>query len=136
MLYDAAVTYNAFGAISSVVDQDRGAGLDHTAAFSYDEAARLTSAVIGGRLTAYKFAYRYDGLQNMTQRTVQGPTALSILAGDYRYGEPGPLGGRRGPRQLTSIAQGGAPPLKAVVLTGSMASGAVNSRSPAPRTMG
>ncbi|MGH2898655.1 MAG: hypothetical protein ACRDMZ_08270, partial [Solirubrobacteraceae bacterium] len=38
------------------------------------------------------------------RRDVTGPTALGILAGEYRYGEAGPGGATRGPRQLTSVA--------------------------------
>jgi YD repeat-containing protein len=102
-LYDAAVARNALGAITSVADANAG-GLDHGAAFVYDAGARLTAATIGAGATAYQFAYRYDGLQNMIGRDVAGPTALGILAGTYRYGELDAAGQARGPRQLTSIA--------------------------------
>jgi YD repeat-containing protein len=102
-IYDAVVARNEYGAITQVTDQD-GAGLDHSAAFGYDAGARLVSASVGTGASAYRFTYSYDGLQNMIRRDVQGPTALGILAGQYRYGEPAAGGAPRGPRQLTSVA--------------------------------
>ena len=108
-LYDVAVAYNAFGSITSVTDSD-GVGLDHTATFAYDGGARLTSAAIGSGPAAFAFTYQYDGLQNMIRRDVQGPTALPILSGQYRYGGTDAAGVVRGPRQLTSILHDGAAP--------------------------
>ena len=99
--YDAAVAYNAYGAITAVTDRD-GVGLDHSAAFGFDGGARLIDAVLGTGANAYHFRYAYDGLQNMTRREAVGPAPLGILAGTHVYGEPaGPAA--RGPRQLTSI---------------------------------
>jgi RHS repeat-associated protein len=105
-LYDASVGYNAYGAITSVVDSD-GAGLDHSATFGYDGGARLIDALVGSGAGQYHFSYAYDGLQNMIRRGATGPSALGILAGDYHYG--GTASTPRGPRQLTSVtAAGGA----------------------------
>jgi RHS repeat-associated protein len=99
--YDAGVTYNAYGAITAIADND-GVGLNHAAAFSFDGGARLVDAVLGTGAGAYHFRYAYDGLQNMIRREAVGPSALGILSGTHRYGEP--VGGvARGPRQLTSI---------------------------------
>jgi len=107
-LYDAGVSYGPYGQIAAVTDQD-AAGLDHAAAFTYDGAGRLVGAALGADGPGqYRFAYQYDGLQNMIRREAHGPTALGILTGQYRQGEGG-----RGPRQLTSIvpdAAAGSPP--------------------------
>lgn len=111
-LYDVDVTYNPYGAIATVTDTD-GRGLDHTASFTYDAAARLTDATLGSGGAAFQMHYRYDGLQNMIRREATGPRALGISLGQYRYGEPGPGGAPRGPRQLTSIlpdVAAGSPP--------------------------
>jgi RHS repeat-associated protein len=96
-IYDATVGYTPYGAVASVTDGD-GAGLDHTAAFTYDSGARLVDAVLGQGAGQFHFTYAYDGLQNMIARTATGPKALGVLAGEYRYGEQA-----RGPRQLTSV---------------------------------
>jgi RHS repeat-associated protein len=107
-LYDAHITRNAYGAVSTVQDQD-GTGLDHGAAFTYDGGARLTQAVLGTGSAAYQFSYQYDGFQNMRRREAHGPTQLGILTGQYAYGES-TNGVPRGPRQLTSITpDAGAP---------------------------
>jgi RHS repeat-associated protein len=107
-LLDAGIAHNAYGAITAVTDHD-GVGVDQTASFGYDTGARLVSAVIGTAPAAYDFGYQYDALQNMVARSVDGPTAVAVLAGTYRYGEPGSDGRPRGPRQLTSVvAPGGA----------------------------
>lgn len=95
-LYDVEVTRNVWRAISGVIDHD-GAGLDHSATFTYDPFARLTEATLGGA-GGYQFSYSYDGLQNMMSRGASGPARLALLDGDYRYGENG-----AGPRQLTSV---------------------------------
>jgi RHS repeat-associated protein len=111
-LYDAEVDFHAIGSIASVTDQD-GVGLDHSAAFTYDGGGRLTSARIGPAAAPYRFAYQYDGLQNMVRREAHGPTQLGILTGAYRHGEPDADGAARGPRQLTSVvpdAAAGSPP--------------------------
>jgi RHS repeat-associated protein len=102
LLYQAAVTRNGFGAISSVTDSD-GVGLNHAATFTYDTAGRLTDATVGPSSAEYQFRYRYDGLQNMIERGASGPTGLGALVGEYRYGGPRAGGGTHGPRQLTSI---------------------------------
>jgi RHS repeat-associated protein len=99
-LYDVSVTRTAAGALDRVSDVD-GVGLDHTADFDYDAAARLTHARLGGATGAYTFDYGYDALQNMTLRTISGPASVNMLAGSYRYGENG-----AGPRQLTSVVNG------------------------------
>lgn len=96
-LYDAQVTYNAYGAMTAVTDNDH-VGLDHTATFGFDGGARLVDATIGSGAGAYHFQYAYDGLQNMVNRTATGPTALGILTGAQHFGEAG-----HGPRQLTSV---------------------------------
>lgn len=98
-IYDVEIQRNTGGVIDAVVDHD-GRGLDHSAAFTYDDGARLTDAVLGTGGSARAFAYRYDGLQNMISRT--GPSDVAMLGGTYRYGEDG-----AGPRQLTSISAGG-----------------------------
>lgn len=111
-LYDVDVTHNAYGAIATMADVD-GRGLDHTASFTYDAAARLTDATMGSGAGAFQMRYRYDGLQNMVRREATGPRSLGISLGQYRYGEPGPGGAPRGPRQLTSIlpdVAAGSPP--------------------------
>ncbi|NNB97255.1 hypothetical protein HI113_25455 [Corallococcus exiguus] len=106
-LYDVTVTRNAYGAPDTVTDQD-GVGLNHSAVFTYDSAARLSDAIIGavretpGVLTegpgSFRFGYRYDGLQNLMQRQATGPRSLALKQGTYHYGERG-----FGPRQLTRI---------------------------------
>jgi YD repeat-containing protein len=102
-LYDVVVTRNSYGAPTLVVDQD-GQGLDQSATYSYDGAGRLKSATMGTGGNQYAFGYQYDALQNMTLRTMTGPTDIGILAGSYHYGERG-----YGPRQLTSVVPGGGP---------------------------
>ena len=101
-LYDAHVTYNAYGAMTAVTDDD-GVGLDHAATFGFDRGARLIDASLGRGAAAYHFRYAYDGLQNMTRREAVGPSVLGgVLTGQQRYGEV--VGGiARGPRQLTSV---------------------------------
>lgn len=101
-LYRTQVAYNAYGAISSVQDLD-GVGLDFSASFAYDGAARLTEAILGAGAGAFTFRYQYDGLQNMVRREAHGPKALGILLGQYRHGELGGSGQPRSARQLTSI---------------------------------
>jgi RHS repeat-associated protein len=98
-LYDVVLSRNAYGAITTVADSD-GAGLDHSATFTYDDAARLTGSTLAGGAGSggYTFGYQYDGLQNMIDRSASGPTALGALVGTYRYAESG-----AGPRQLTSV---------------------------------
>jgi len=100
-LYRAAVSYNAFGAITSIADTD-GHGLDHSAAFSFDGGGRILQAVLGQGAAQLRFAYQYDGLQNMIRREAHGAASLAVLTGGYRYGEA-TASGPRGPRQLTSI---------------------------------
>ena len=107
-LYDVTLTRNAYGAPDTVTDTD-GTGLNHSATFGYDAAARLTDMVLGavplpgGTLgqgpQSYHFGYQYDGLQNMVQRVATGPQTLDVLAGTYHYAERG-----FGPRQLTRVA--------------------------------
>ncbi|WP_140787615.1 FG-GAP-like repeat-containing protein [Myxococcus xanthus] len=109
-LYDVTLTRNAFGAPVTVSDAD-GVGLNHSATFEYDPAARLTESVLGavplpdGTLgegaESFRFEYAYDGLQNMVLRHSSGPKALNVLAGAYHYGERG-----FGPRQLTRVTAG------------------------------
>lgn len=99
---DASISHNAYGAITTVADHD-GVGVDQTASFGYDAGARLVSAVIGTAPSSYHFGYQYDALQNMVARTVDGPTAVAVLAGVYRYGQPDAGGVVRGPRQLTEV---------------------------------
>lgn len=101
-LYDVTVGHTAWGAIDSVTDVD-GRGLDHSASFTYDGAARLTRAVLGTAPQAFDFSYQYDGLQNMIGRDYTGPKQLDMFVGDYRYGEPRADGTLAGPRQLTSV---------------------------------
>jgi RHS repeat-associated protein len=98
-LYDVVLQRNAYGAITTVADND-GAGLDHSATFTYDGAARLTASTLAGGSGSggYSFGYTYDGLQNMIERSASGPSALGALVGTYRYAESG-----AGPRQLTSV---------------------------------
>jgi RHS repeat-associated protein len=95
-LHDVGILRNAYGAATTVTDSD-GAGLDHSATYSYDGAARLTAATVGGS-GGYSFGYQYDGLQNMIERTAAGPSSLGALLGTYRYAESG-----AGPRQLSSV---------------------------------
>jgi RHS repeat-associated protein len=100
-LYRAAVTYSAFGAVSSITDSD-GHGLDHTASYSFDSGGRILQALLGQGAAQLRFAYQYDGLQNMIRREAHGSASLAVLTGGYRYGEA-TASGPRGPRQLTSI---------------------------------
>jgi RHS repeat-associated protein len=103
------VERNGFGSITSVADAD-GVGLDHDATFAYDTAGRLTEATVGSGMAAYSFSYQYDGLQNMVQRAISGPTSLGALVGEYQYGEGMKVGGgAHGPRQLTSVRPLGSP---------------------------
>jgi RHS repeat-associated protein len=104
-LYDVALGRNAFGAVTSAVDSD-GVGLDHSAAFTYDLAGRLTGATLGSAPSAgqpdkrFAFTYAYDGFQNMIDREMTaGPRALGQYLGTQCYGQNG-----AGPRQLTSVA--------------------------------
>ncbi len=103
-LYDIALGRNAFGAVTTATDSD-GVGLDHSAAFTYDLAGRLTGATLGKAPAAgqpdkrFEFAYAYDGFQNMVSRTMtRGPRALGQYLGTHCYGQNG-----AGPRQLTSV---------------------------------
>lgn len=107
-LYDVSLTHGPFGAIESVVDHD-GVGLDHGASFTYDDAGRLTAAMLGAAGSGYAFSYRYDGLQNMIGRTVSGPSQLDVYSGQLRYGEAAADGTPTGPRQLTSVGDAAAP---------------------------
>jgi YD repeat-containing protein len=102
-IYDVQVDRNAFGAITNVRDVD-GVGLDHQAVFTYDRAARLTGATLGPTAAQFQFAYQYDGLQNMVQRSATGPKSLGLFAGIHHYAGARPGGGTYGPRQLTSIS--------------------------------
>lgn len=107
-LYDVTVGRTAYRAPSTLRDTD-GVGLNHSARFTYDGAARLTDAILGAVMLpddtlgegpeSSRFGYRYDGLQNMVLRQATGPQALKVLAGTYHYGERG-----FGPRQLTRVA--------------------------------
>ncbi|HVZ75623.1 MAG TPA: FG-GAP-like repeat-containing protein [Polyangia bacterium] len=111
-LFKIAVSRNKYGAPTIVTDEDGGHGLDHSATYTYDGAARLTDATLGAEAdpsNQYAFTFRYSPLQNMRLRVVtQGgpasPKDIGVLAGSYRYGERG-----YGPRQLTSVVAGGAP---------------------------
>ena len=80
-LYDVSAAHAASGAIAALTDQD-GVGLDHSAQFAFDDAARLTQASLAG----FDFEYAYDGLQNLTHRGYRGPRSLPIAAGAYAYG--------------------------------------------------
>ncbi|RYZ42628.1 MAG: hypothetical protein EOO71_07130 [Myxococcaceae bacterium] len=107
-LYDVTLTRNAYGAPRTIQDTD-GTGLNHSATFTYDKAARLSDmvlgavplpgAILGQGPDSYHFGYQYDGLQNMVQRTATGPQTMDVLAGTYHYAERG-----FGPRQLTRVA--------------------------------
>ncbi|MCP4504235.1 MAG: hypothetical protein GY822_30305, partial [Deltaproteobacteria bacterium] len=106
-LYDVSLGRNGWGGITSVSDALPSTGLNHSAVFEYDGAARLTGAQIGnigGGTEAdplYEFTYKYDGLQNMVDRTAtkNGAVAsLGIMNGEYIYGENG-----HGPRQLSRV---------------------------------
>jgi RHS repeat-associated protein len=96
-IYDAIATRNDWAGITSITDLD-GVGLDHSARFSYDAFARLTSASAGSGPAGYSFGYGYDVLHNMTSRTAAGPHPGGAFVGTYHYGEGG-----HAPRQLTSI---------------------------------
>lgn len=103
-LFEVSVVRNAYGAPTMVTDLDHQ-GLDHTATFSYDPAARLETSTLGAAgPDQFAFTFAYDALQNMTTRTVTGPKDIGALTGTYQYGERG-----YGPRQLTSVIPGGAP---------------------------
>lgn len=101
-LVDLVNTFNTFGALAHVQDND-GNGLNHSASYSYDAAARLTKA----ELPDMVFDYGYDQLQNMVERDVTflGPIVKESLAdslqdmlkGAYHYGED-----NHGKRQMTS----------------------------------
>ncbi|WP_158620001.1 FG-GAP-like repeat-containing protein [Corallococcus sicarius] len=107
-LYDVTLTRNAYGAPKTITDSD-GSGLNHSATFTYDAAARLSDVVLGavplpggmlGQGTeSYRYGYQYDGLQNMVQREAIGPQGINVLAGTYHHAERG-----FGPRQLTRVA--------------------------------
>lgn len=99
-LYGVTLERNAWAAPVGVVDGD-STGLNHTATFTYDGAARLTEAVLASQEAQrpYRFTYQYDALQNLTQRTATGGTkAVQLWAGTYKHGLAG-----YGPRQLASI---------------------------------
>jgi RHS repeat-associated protein len=104
-LYDVDLTRNEWGAVVKAADLD-GRSLDHSSDFVYDPAGRLTSATQGKTPTKfepdqrYRFAYAYDGLQNMIDRTAgaSNPRAIGQYAGVHCYGQEG-----AGPRQLTSV---------------------------------
>jgi hypothetical protein len=116
-LFEILVTRTAYGAPSTVTDQDGNAdSLNHSATYTYDDAARLTGATLGATNDPgggkYAFGFAYDHLQNMISRTVtqQGmtgppqPKDIGVLTGTYRYGGTGVDGERGyGPRQLTSV---------------------------------
>jgi RHS repeat-associated protein len=115
ILYSVSIERDLYGAPHVVKDlarearlhQNRPAGPDHYAKYDYDSAARLISATMGeAPERKWHFRFQYDGLQNMTGRTQQGPvatdgpaTAIQIHDGTYRYDGTGP-------RQLTSIVEG------------------------------
>jgi RHS repeat-associated protein len=100
-LFGLGITRTKYGAPTIVTDTVP-TGLDQKAEYVYDGAARLRNATLGQDGAAqWHFRYQYDGLQNMTGRTQQGPNAtdtIGILAGEYHYGENG-----QGPRQLSRI---------------------------------
>jgi RHS repeat-associated protein len=104
-LYDTDLTRNAWGGVVQVTDLDHRA-LDHSADFVYDSAGRLTAAAIGSAPAGtqldqrYHFGYRYDGLQNMVERSAgaSNPRAIGQHVGTHCYGQDG-----AGPRQLTAI---------------------------------
>jgi YD repeat-containing protein len=114
-LFEIFVTRTPYGAPLTVTDQDgNGDSLNHSATYTYDDAARLTGATLGATSDPgggkYAFGFAYDHLQNMISRTVtqQGmsgpaqPKDIGVLTGTYRYG--GTNGERGyGPRQLTSV---------------------------------
>jgi YD repeat-containing protein len=104
-LFKIDVTRTAFGAPKTVNDNDGNLNsLNHSATYTYDGAARLTDATLGGSGDPggqYAFTFRYDGLQNMIQRQVTQagmPKDIGVLMGVYKYAERG-----YGPRQLTSV---------------------------------
>lgn len=97
-IYDVRATRNTATEITAIADLD-GVGLDHSATYSYDAFARLTSATAGTGTQAFSFGYSYDVLHNMTARTASGPHAIGAFLGAYRYAE-----NSHAPRQLTSIA--------------------------------
>jgi RHS repeat-associated protein len=94
-ILDLELARTPWGGIATVTDRD-GVGLDHAAAFTYDDFARLTAATIGTGKRARAFGYGYDTLHNLVARTA--PEGIGF-AGAFRHGEGG-----HGPRQLTSIA--------------------------------
>ncbi len=103
------LTRNGFGAVTAVRDAGEAPSARH-ADFVYDGAARLLQATVLGRLGdpgARTWDYRYDGLQRLVSRT--GPNlpdtqAQGLLLGSYLYTGPGP-------RQLTSVIDGGGVPV-------------------------
>jgi RHS repeat-associated protein len=97
-VYGVTIERNAYGSPTIIRDDD-GVGLDHSATFAYDAAGRLEGATSGRGADARSFQYRYDELQNMITREASGPRDRAIAVGAYRYGERG-----AGPRQVTSIA--------------------------------
>jgi YD repeat-containing protein len=107
-LFKLLVTRTTFGAPKVVEDKDDNAdSLNHSATYTYDDAARLKAATLGraGDPSGgeYGFTFDYDHLQNMTFRKVtQGAMGaakdIGVLTGTYKYGEGG-----YGPRQLTSV---------------------------------
>jgi RHS repeat-associated protein len=115
-LYHVGLTRNLYGAPRTVSDVD-GRGLDHTAAFHYDGAARLIGATQGAPGPGqFSFRYKYDGLQNMVARAANGPAdvTIGVLAGYYRHGGMPAAGSPRagrdgmpavpyGPRQITKV---------------------------------
>jgi YD repeat-containing protein len=107
-LFKIFVTRTTYGAPKIVDDKDNQ-GLNHSATYTYDDAARLKEATLGAASDpegVYTFTFNYDGLQNMTFRQVMhatlgappSPKDIGVLTGIYKYGERG-----YGPRQLTSV---------------------------------
>jgi uncharacterized protein RhaS with RHS repeats len=95
-IYDVALSRNEWGAIDGAVDTD-GHGLDHSASFVYDPAARLIESELGAGATSHTFTFTYDAIDNMTSRLATGPAPAGALLGVYHHG------GGAGPRQLTSV---------------------------------
>ena len=73
-LFNIVVTSRtSYGAPKAVDDRD-GQGLNHSATYTYDDAARLTAATLGASTDPggqYSFTFKYDGLQNMIERRVE-----------------------------------------------------------------
>ena len=95
--FNLSVARNAYGAPTAIVDKD-GRGLDHSATYAFDPAARLVNASIGSGPAAFRFSFRYDGLQNLVRRTIDSGSASGVFAGEYRLGGEG-----FGPRQLATV---------------------------------